>query len=92
MRVLTDAERRFEVLDFFLRHPDTADSVEGIARWRLLQEVVFRGVQETERILDELVALGFLEEISKPGVQRLFRLRTDTADEAAAYVRERKER
>jgi hypothetical protein len=84
-----DAERTCEVLRFFLRHPHTSDSVEGIARWRLLDEVLFREVRETERILSELVALGFLDEITGPGVPRLFRLRSGEADRAAAYLRDR---
>jgi hypothetical protein len=85
----SDPARIREVLSFFLRHPQTSDSVEGIARWRLLDEVVFRTVEETERIVDELVSLGFLEEITSPGVPRLFRLREETAEQAAVYVRNR---
>lgn len=85
----SDADRMCEVLSFFVRHPLTSDSIEGVARWRLLDEVVFRSVQETERIVTDLVALGFLEEINTPGMPRLFRLRSSEADRAAAYVRHR---
>ena len=82
-----DAERRCEVLSFFLRHPRTSDSVEGLARWRLPDEVVFRGVLETERIVEELVEMGFLEEVQSPGGPTLFRLRPERAEEAVAFVR-----
>jgi hypothetical protein len=88
MTALTDAERRREVLSFFLRHPHTTDSVEGVARWRLLDEIVYRQVQDTERILGELVELGFLEETARPGTPRLFRLRPDSTEQAAAYMKE----
>lgn len=85
----TDSERTCEVLSFFLRHPQISDSVEGVARWRLLDQVIFRGIRETEAILDELVSLGFLEEVTAPGVPRMFRLRNDAAAEAGAYIRAR---
>jgi hypothetical protein len=84
-----DAERTCEVLSFFLRNPQISDSVEGIARWRLLDEVIFRGIRETEAILDELVALGFLEEVTAVGAPRMFRLRKEASSQAAAYMRQR---
>jgi hypothetical protein len=85
----TYADRTREVLSFFLRHPGTSDSVEGIARWRLLEQRLLRSVEETESILDDLVALGFLEEITAPGIPRLFRLRQEKAEEAAAFIGQR---
>ena len=78
-----------EVLGFFVRNPETSDSAEGVARWRLLDQIVFRAIQETESILDELVALGYLEEINTPGVPRLYRLRRESAEKAAEYIRRR---
>jgi hypothetical protein len=84
-----DAERTCEVLSFFLRNPQISDSVEGIARWRLLDEAIFRGIRETEAILDELVGLGYLEEVTAVGVPRMFRLRPGAAEQAAAYMRQR---
>jgi hypothetical protein len=75
-----------EVLGFFLRNPDTSDTAEGVARWRLLDNIIVRAVEETESILKDLVALGYLEEIDTPGVQRLYRLRRDAAEKAAEYI------
>jgi hypothetical protein len=75
-----------KVLGFFLRNPETSDTAEGVARWRLLDQIVFRAVEETESILKELVALGYLEEIDTPGVQRLYRLRRDAVEKAAEYI------
>jgi hypothetical protein len=75
-----------EILGFFLRNPDTSDTAEGVARWRLLDHIIFRAVEETESILKELVRLGYLEEIDTPSVQRLYRLRRDAAEKAAEYI------
>jgi len=76
-----------QVLRFFLTNPDTSDTAEGVARWRLLDDIIYRAVDETESILKDLVALGYLEEIDTPGVQRLYRLRRDAAEKAAEYIR-----
>jgi hypothetical protein len=51
-----------EILSYFLRHPNAADSLEGIAEWRILEEKVRRSVEETKKALDWLVRKGFLQE------------------------------
>jgi hypothetical protein len=49
-----------EVLSYFLRNPQAADTLEGVARWRLLDEPVHRSVEEINQALEWLVAQGFL--------------------------------
>ena len=70
-----------EILDYFLRNPKAADTVEGVARWRLLEEHVRRSLQQTEMALAWLVAQGFLEEATISGSSRIFRL--DAAHQAS---------
>ena len=36
-----------EILSYFLRNPQAADNLEGVARWRLLEQTVHRSVEET---------------------------------------------
>jgi len=55
-------KRAKEVLDHFLRNPQAADTLEGVARWRLLRDRVHRGVEETAEALEWLVAEGLLNE------------------------------
>ncbi len=74
------------VLTYFLRHPQAADSVEGVTRWRLLESRVDRGIDETDRALDWLVARGFLVKRSAHGSQWIYSLNVERADEAAAFV------
>ncbi|MBZ5684084.1 MAG: hypothetical protein LAP86_03545 [Acidobacteriia bacterium] len=60
----TDAIR--EVLGYFLEHPQTADTVEGLARWRLAGAQKHRTVEQIREALDWLVENGYLAMVSKP--------------------------
>lgn len=71
-----------DVLSYFLRNPQAADSVEGVARWRLLNEIVHRRVDETQQALAWLVEAGFLTESALTGVEPVYRLRPGMAKAA----------
>ena len=62
-----------EILSYFMRNPTAADSLEGIARWRLLEEVIHRKVDETHVALEWLVQQGFLLQTGRFG-SSIFRL------------------
>ncbi|MGE5205795.1 MAG: hypothetical protein ACM3PW_09270 [Chlamydiota bacterium] len=49
-----------EILSTFVRNPEMVDSLEGIARWRLLSTRIRSDVEETKEALDALVAKGYL--------------------------------
>ncbi len=63
-----------EILSYFLRHPSAADSLTGIARWRLLDEVVRQSLQTTEAALNWLISAGYLNEETRLGTERIFKL------------------
>jgi hypothetical protein len=75
-----------EVLSYFVRHPEAADSLEGIARWRLLDELTRRTVDETAAALKWLVAHGFLVEISPSASPPIYRLNATKIAEAKKFV------
>lgn len=75
-------EKAEEILGYFLRHRDAADTIEGIARWRLLEERVHRNVDETQEAIKWLVAEGLLVEESIRGAQPVFRLNPEMAEQA----------
>jgi hypothetical protein len=52
-----------DVLSYFLRNPQAADNLEGVARWRLLGEAIHRTVEETSQVLESLVSQGLLLKI-----------------------------
>jgi hypothetical protein len=76
----TDVAR--QILAYFLRNPDAADSAEGVARWRVMDEQVRNSVRETFVALKWLVAKGYLQESTSRSSGTIFRLHTDRSDEA----------
>jgi hypothetical protein len=77
-----------EILDYFLRNPRAADSLEGVARWRLLEGTVERCVEEVNQALGWLVDEGFLLEESPKGSAPIFCLNKERAAEAARFLDE----
>jgi hypothetical protein len=75
-----------EVIRYFLRNPEAADTLEGIARWRLMEERVHRSVEDVDRALSWLVAEGFLVEESVEGSRPIFQLNRGKVDEAKEFV------
>jgi len=55
-----------DVLAYFLEHPQTADTAEGLARWRLAGERKHRTVEEIREALHWLVENGYVRAVSKP--------------------------
>jgi len=76
-----------EILDYFVKHPMAADSVEGIARWRLMQRTIENTVTETNSALDWLVRRGFLLRQATVSSGRIFHLNPDKRDAAKRLVR-----
>jgi uncharacterized membrane protein YidH (DUF202 family) len=75
-----------EVLRYFVHNPHAADSLEGVARWRLLEEAVRRHVEGTQLALTWLVAQGFLREVSSPGIGPIFSLNPEKRGEAERFL------
>ena len=71
-----------EILSYFMRNPQAADNLEGVARWRLLDELVGRNIGETRSAIDWLVQHQFLIKTSLPGGDVVFSL--DPEKRAAA--------
>ena len=81
-----------QILSYFLRNPKAVDSLEGVARWRILQEQIHRSVEETGTAMAWLVEQGFLEKIEASGSVRLFRLNPARQLDAARLVGEKRQR
>jgi hypothetical protein len=63
-----------QILGYFVRNPKAADTLEGVARWRLLEEEIQNSIAQTEAALEWLVAQGLLEKLQPPGSRCVFRL------------------
>ena len=80
-----------DILSYYVKHPMAADTCEGLARWRLLEEYVEQTTQETEKALDWLVSHGFLSARVGIGNRRVFVLNADRRQDAATFVSDPKE-
>ncbi len=56
----SEVEQAREILQYFVEHPQASDDLEGIARWRLLQQHVTWQVEQVRRALELLVQLDLL--------------------------------
>ena len=74
-----------DILEYFLRNPQAADDLEGVARWRLMSQTIYRDVQETSQALDYLVRKGLLTRVSRPG-SAFFRLQSEQRAGAEAFL------
>jgi hypothetical protein len=62
------------VLSYFRQHPLAADHLEGIVRWRMLQEIAVQELEATRQAVRWLVDHGYLIEEQHPGMAPLYRL------------------
>jgi len=74
----SDLDVARDVLRYFVRNPEAADTVEGVARWRLLDEKIYRDLEQVTRAMAWLVAQGLLVEDHLPFSRTAFRLNKTT--------------
>jgi len=75
-----------EILRYFLRNPQAADNLEGITRWRLLEERVHRQLRETDKALRLLVREGLLDKTSADWIDAIYRLNPSNRAAAEHFV------
>jgi hypothetical protein len=63
-----------DILSFYIEHPNTTESTEGLARWRLLAHYVDKTLHETDVAVTWLVTEGYLQAVFGTGNHRLFAL------------------
>jgi hypothetical protein len=82
-----DREMAREILRYFVRNPQATDGLEGVARWRLMDEVIRRKLDETAAALEWLLAQGYLTSSISPGGTAIFRLNAERVEEIPAVPR-----
>lgn len=75
-----------DLLSYFLRNPQAADNLEGVARWRLLSEAIHRTVEETSQVLELLVSQGLLLKIGTGGSDPVYCLNRARKADAEALL------
>ena len=84
-----EPETAREVLEYFLSHPAAADSLEGIARWRIMQQRIENVVQETAYAVQWLLSKGLLVESAVSRSGRIYRLNPEKQDLAMRFARKK---
>jgi hypothetical protein len=79
-----------QILSYFLHSPNAMDSVEGVSRWRLLQERINRTVEESQVALEWLVDKGYLTPVNRVGSKQLFSLDINHRAEALRFLEGKK--
>jgi hypothetical protein len=82
-----DEEVAREILRYFLRHPEAADDLAGIARWRLMQESVQHSVEKTREALEWLIGEGFMREERRVATGQIFQLNAERRKAAEEFLR-----
>lgn len=77
-----------DILNYLLHHPAVADTFEGIARWRVLEEIARRNVATTEDAMKWLIEKGFLFEEKIAGGRTIYKLNAEKRKEAERLVKE----
>ena len=75
-----------EILSYACRHPRAQDTIEGIARWWLLEHRIESIVGEVRRAQLELAAAGFMLERSGPDGRVHYRLNAERLEEILAWL------
>ena len=84
----TRTELAKEILSYFLRNPHAADSLEGVARWRLMEERVHRQLDSTDQALNWLVRHGFLMKVSSEWTESVYQLNDVNRSTALRFMSE----
>jgi len=77
-----------EILRYFLRNPKAADSLEGVAGWRLMEELIHHRVEGTRTALEWLVSRGFLQQASTTVAGPIYSLNLEHRSDAEEFVAE----
>jgi hypothetical protein len=85
-RVRGRDEIRSEILAYLAAHPDSEETLEGIAEWWLLERSIERRLREVRAALEGLVADGLLERRARAGSAPRYRIR----DEAKSELRQQR--
>ena len=85
-RVPGPDEIQSEILAHLVAHPDSEETLEGIAEWWLLERSIERRLEEVRTALEGLVAEGLLERRSRAGSTPRYRIRDEAKSEVERRV------
>lgn len=75
-----------DLLRLYLTNPTMVETIEGLARWRLAEQLIEQTIRETQQALEWLVGRGFLREISGRRGRTVFMMNPDRREDAQQWV------
>jgi hypothetical protein len=75
-----------EILRYLLDHPDAVDTMEGIMKWWLPEDVASSGKDTIKGALDTLVSSGWVIETSRRTLPCLYGLTKGRQSEIAGFL------
>jgi hypothetical protein len=73
-------------MNYFLRNPNAADDLHGIAGFRLLDQAIYRHVADVSDALEWLVSVGWLNKRTSASSTPIFSLNKSARREAEKFV------
>lgn len=62
-----------EIKHYLEKHPQSVDTVDGVANWWLLRQRYEAAIEKVKKALDYLVRMGIVEKIETMGNQTLYK-------------------
>jgi len=78
-----------DILKYFLDNPLIADSLEGIASWRLIEAIVQQRVVETQEAIHWLVDSGYVDRSMRMSGPPVYKLNPNRRADAERLLRAR---
>ena len=75
-----------EILAYLVKRPQAQDTVEGIARWWILQQRIEQHVEDVEDALNRLVLDGFVIEFKPRALDAMYTLNKEKLAEIQALL------
>lgn len=86
-RKASNVQTAQEILSYFLHHPEAADSLTELSRWRLMEQTVRRSVEDTREALDCLIAEGYVREVTRVGTESLYQFNSARREDAELFLK-----
>jgi predicted transcriptional regulator len=76
-------------LSYLIEHPDSSDTLEGIAQWWLLEQRIKPRIAMVKEAVDELVGMGLILQCQTQSSQIYYRVNPRSNEKIKKILKER---